>query len=419
MPASAEPAAKVTREVKTSDHSYTLPLELKIDGKTFTCEDVLGDGLFGVAYKAKAPDGSFVCLKQAFTKENQEADKFGKKHKFLPKAEKAHAELAIEAKLQKKLHEEAAKVPGGARVPAVVAYEGDAMAIELLEGAIEFQKWLREPPMKHDAADAASMSEKVKTVSWIVAKKVCKLLIATDELKFQHRDLQDNNCMIKILREPVTKCEDVEVFLIDFGKATCMVDGDRVCAFTPADQTVDNPTADTVRFIYSVQRSVLKSYEHAANGGAEGWKCPWAEGPWKVPDQELLQLLPFVELFGGFFEYLKDEARFPGRSAFAKASFLVKDKATKDLEKKKKEAKENNKDTAEIEEQLKAAKENSKAYEETLGGEMCKDLITFTRDLVMPQRDLLFPYYIVAEGDECKWYEPMRPKAIVDACPVP
>ena len=59
-------------------------------------------------------------------------------------------------------------------MPAVVAYEGDAMTIELLEGAIEFQRWLREPPMKHDTADAASMSEKVKTVSWIVAKKVCQ-----------------------------------------------------------------------------------------------------------------------------------------------------------------------------------------------------------------------------------------------------
>eukprot|EP00966_Prymnesium_polylepis_P086896 2011274-Prymnesium_polylepis.1 len=46
------------------------------------------------------------------------------------------------------------------------------------------------------------------------------------KFKFAHRDLQDNNTMIKIVREPVTKCEDVEVYLVDFGKATCLIGED-------------------------------------------------------------------------------------------------------------------------------------------------------------------------------------------------
>eukprot|EP00966_Prymnesium_polylepis_P269762 6231676-Prymnesium_polylepis.1 len=42
------------------------------------------------------------------------------------------------------------------------------------------------------------------------------------KFKFAHRDLQDNNTMIKIVREPVTTCEDVEVYLT--------VDRTRPCA---------------------------------------------------------------------------------------------------------------------------------------------------------------------------------------------
>jgi hypothetical protein len=105
--------------------------------------------------------------------------------------------------------------------------------------------------------------------------------------------------------------------------------------------------------------------------------------PWHVPDEDLLQLLPFVELFGGVFDYLKDAETFPV-SAFQKASFLVK-----------------------------------KPRDELVNSEMCRNLVTFTRGKVIPQRDLLFPYYIAAAGEECKWYEPMQPKSIIEACPVP
>jgi hypothetical protein len=48
----------------------------------------------------------------------------------------------------------------------------------------------------------------------------------------------------------------------------------RLCAFTPLDKPIDNPTADVVRFIYSVQRSVLYSYEKGAASGGKGWKSP-------------------------------------------------------------------------------------------------------------------------------------------------
>ena len=142
---------------------------------------------------------------------------------------------------------------------------------------------------------------------------------------------------------------------------------------------VDQKTADLVRFAYSVQRSMVKAYEHGAAGGAAGFKTPWGQGPWRVPDAAMLELLPFRELFEG----LLSHAKAMPESAFEKAKFLSK-----------------------------------KPKAEVLALPACADLLAFTRSKVMPQRDLLFPYYIIAQGDEAQLYEPMLPAKIIEQCPV-
>ena len=49
-------------------------------------------------------------------------------------------------------------------------------------------------------------------------------------MEFSHRDLNDGNVMMRVLREPVEGPDDVDVWLFDFGKSMALIDGERVSA---------------------------------------------------------------------------------------------------------------------------------------------------------------------------------------------
>jgi hypothetical protein len=183
-----------------------------------------------------------------------------------------------------------------------------------------------EKPRQHDAAGMQAEIEAIHRVCWVVLAKVSELLQATREMNFSHRDLQDNNLMVRV-REPVTSHRDVDVTLLDFGRSMAMIDGVTVSAGMvfgdpPVRPWVYNATADTVRMVMSMHRSLMASFEAGAHG-ADGWVFPSDESvdaslhgqPWNlgdawafpddglVPDSFFEQALPLADIFSGFLSH--------------------------------------------------------------------------------------------------------------------
>eukprot|EP00966_Prymnesium_polylepis_P085603 1981786-Prymnesium_polylepis.1 len=168
---------------------------------------------------------------------------------------------------------------------------------------------------------------------------------------FNHRHCQDNNVMLKVRRRPVRTCEDVDVWLIDFGKSMADVDGEGLFAFTPEKDS----------------RSVVKAYEHkaarpSATEDEDGWKAPWGRGAWLV-DQAFWsdETLPFYALFNGWLSH----ARALDLTWFDTASFA-----------------------------------KIRPREKVVTDPELAAMHSFTHAEVKPQRDLLIPYYIVSEEAE-------------------
>ena len=93
-------------------------------------------------------------------------------------------------------------------------------------------------------------------VCWAVVYKVAILLQSMQHVRFRHRDLHDGNVLIRLKTQPVTSCDDVDVWLVDFGKAMALVnedgeldsDGNLMSSLDGGSvSTVWNPTADTLR----------------------------------------------------------------------------------------------------------------------------------------------------------------------------
>eukprot|EP00966_Prymnesium_polylepis_P008057 185495-Prymnesium_polylepis.1 len=241
------------REIRKGKRTYRVPFKLEIEGRPFTVQDVLGDGFFGVAYKAVGGDGA-CCVKQVFTMEEsfKERPATFDPEKAAADTKKQLREFTLEVRLNKALFEAVARLPpdaGSCRVPRVLAHHERYAALEFVDGQ-DFQSWLR-VPRAHTAKNWKAVAEQVRAVSWVVLRKVCVLLQATRKMGFNHRDCQDNNVMLKVRRRPVRTCEDVDVWLIDFGKSMANVDGEGLFAFTQEKDSVYNPTTDVLRFVYS------------------------------------------------------------------------------------------------------------------------------------------------------------------------
>ena len=371
---------------------------MDVDGKPFMIEEVIGDGFFGAIFLASA-DGVKYALKEV------------KQGPFNPKAgclvkdyAKQCKEMQLEIKMQKWLREHALKMTECCTVPEIVASNNSICVMEMLD-AVMFQEFLRgkkkAPTHRHfDAEDAAAEAANIKNICWVVTSKICKLMMALREQKFSHRDCQDNNVMIKIHETPVTKASDVSVYLIDFGKSMGVIDGEMIAngIYDPKDSSKYispyNASSDTVRFIMSLQRSLLKSYEEAKWDASKG-KWEWTE-PAAVPDEWFIEHMPFADLFAGWFEYAKaglgstfevnpnlgtlEDARGPPdmpNNVFEKKGKKVRGIGWSD--------------------------EKNQAF------------IDFTRADVNQQRAVLFPYFACEAEDG--WYGPLMPEAIVAACP--
>ena len=121
-------------------------------------------------------------------------------------------------------------------------------------------------------------------------------------INFSHRDLNDGNVMIK-----VNGPDDVDVWLIDFGKSMATVDKkEQVSAgmWSPPqnnERIFDyNPTTDTVRLITNITQSLIRSY-------AEKGVAP--EGDVRIPLRVIKTSSKGRRIRGGGREPLRARAR--------------------------------------------------------------------------------------------------------------
>ena len=344
---------------------------IELCGQNIAITETLGSGFFGVVLRGRLASGEEIAVKrvhkagEGLVKDDAEAIK----------------ELALEVILHKELDACAsafATSTCSAMVPKLMVGSSETLAaMELVPGASLFD-WLR-TPRRHDAADAAKQRETMKAVSWVAVRKVCTLLHHLAERKFSHRDMQDNNVMVRVLREPVVDCTCVDVWLIDFGKSMLTIDGELVtCGMPPAARQF-NATADTVRFIMSILISLVVSYESAQ----QAIDVPWGRGgkekfDWKasnVPDEHISSAFAFAERFGGWLSMAK--------------TTLAKQRI-----------------------------ENAMGRGENGDGKGVGDtLVSFARADTWYQRQLLTPYYMIE--DEGKWDAAFLPERLTRECPLP
>ena len=158
-----------------------------------------------------------------------------------------------------------------------------------------------------------------------------------------------------------------------------------------------NATSDTVRFIMSLQRSLLKSYEEAKWDKSKG-KWEWTE-PAAVPDEWFVENMPFADLFAGWLEYAK-----AGLGSKFEPSFGTLEDARGPPDS------PNNVFT-------KVEKNGKEKLIRGIGwsDERNQAFIDFTRADVGQQRAVLFPYFACEQEDG--WYPEVLPEKIVEACP--
>ncbi len=286
-----------------------------LGGKSYFFEQVLGTAFAwerkrGYVIVARATTGERVAIKQ-----------------LMPNSY-AQATLSIEAEVRvsRGLHAFAAAHghPGNVHFPAFIAHDHYNAAAELVKDAEPLQRWLRAPRSLGDGA-----AEQDHAVCWVVVRKVATLLHALREVRFRHRDLHDGNVLIRINRRPVRTCDDVDVWLIDFGKAMVLMSADGQLSpsgalVSPSDaggvSTVWNPSADTLRLCWSLQRSLLIAYGFTK---ADGWRDRGAAGGrlmFSLPTLASTEIndmfkaaLPFAAHVGGWLDFVKSSA--PAASA--------------------------------------------------------------------------------------------------------
>ena len=119
-------------------------------------------------------------------------------------------------------------------------------------------------------------------------------------MEFSHRDLNDGNVMMRVLREPVEGPDDVDVWLFDFGKSMALIDGERVSAGMWDPKTTTrihsfNPTTDIVRLLTNITQSLIRSYT-----GEKG------VAPVEGTREFLEQHMPFGAQTQRWLEYLRE-----------------------------------------------------------------------------------------------------------------
>jgi len=183
-----------------------------LGGREYHFEQMLGRSYAwehkrGYVILARGPDGERVAIKQV-----------------IPQSY-AGATLSIEAevRLSNALHKFVATHghPGGVRLPRFIAHDQYNAAAELVQDAVPLQRYLRKPRTL-----GGGIAKEDNAVCWAVVYKVAILLQSMQHVRFRHRDLHDGNVLIRLKTQPVTSCDDVDVWLVDFGKAMALVNED-------------------------------------------------------------------------------------------------------------------------------------------------------------------------------------------------
>ena len=249
---------------------------MTIESKKYKIGSELGSGVWADVFKGTGPEGEKVAVKMLRglgKKANGEVPPRNR--------EEQKAENLIESKIHKWIQKKT--IADGAMVPRMFGSDGTNAAIEFVE-AQPFVDYLR---TKRSIADDAEIA-KVSRVCAIVLRKVLTLCASLKYDKFSHRDLNTGNIMINIKDETVASPDDVDVWLIDFGKSMAMIDGKMVSGgmwdmtkktvpiqgtekttFVEMDHPtydscrarVFNPTTDTVRVVSCIIQDLIRSYK--------------------------------------------------------------------------------------------------------------------------------------------------------------
>lgn len=119
-----------------------------------------------------------------------------------------------------------------AKVPRLLGYEEGTAVIDFVEGVTleaHLRRDYKNVQRSLDTIEVASL----RRLCDLVLQKVCNLLLLGRRAGFSHRDLNDGNVMLGFKRgvdEPVASLDDVDVWLIDFGKSMATIDGEEVRA---------------------------------------------------------------------------------------------------------------------------------------------------------------------------------------------
>ena len=305
--------------------------------------------------------------------------------KVLRNTEYARQALALEeeVRLCEAVREayEAVGCPGGCEMPAIIAHDPRTVVMELVgDGAVTLQSWLRRSrQLDFSEAEAgvalSPQAELDARVCWIAVKKVALLLHAVRPIQFSHRDLHDGNLMIR-LREPVRCLADVDVYVLDFGKAMARIgEGNGMVVAHDYNNNVFNPTADTLRLCWSLQRSLLIAHGFTKT---DGWRGQGAAGgalmyalPTLAVDEGVLdmfrRMLPFADRVEGWLHHVR--------------TLLLEESSAQ-----------------------------KSATRFTTRGSQWNTLIDFCCAGMEAQNKLLHPYYQMA--DENAWYTPLLPQSL-------
>lgn len=352
---------------------------------------------------------------------------------------------------------ESAATPCVARVPAVYASDGTHLAMELVPpSALPLREWLASrddgpsapdsasalasPPASPSATRPASLPVRPASrglpsaerttlaVCWVVLRKVAGLLDALSPHRFLHRDLLPANVLVRVVREPIRSCADVDVYLVDFGHASALVDGTQLAA--KFETVVYNPASDLARLLIGVLQQIIGERLRAApeaegvaegvpDGMAEGVPegastCgarqppaaggrgvrtrPSDEGKWRREQHtaltEMLLATSMAELASGFLAHAKRHATHAARAAAAPTLPRRSLPPTFDC----------------------APPLPDEPVLEMRGiGESLHDFLLAPLDR---QRQLLAGYWQTAVAP-CDVFAPLLPRAVIAACPVP
>lgn len=161
-----------------------------------------------------------------------------------------------------------------------------AYAMDPLPGLL-LQDFLRRAHPPHDTPEVWAAVREDHAVCGVVLNRLSRLSALGAPYKLMHRDLTDANVLIAPPRDDPSAA--LRVGVIDFEKAFIHHAEDGPLSAGMPGVFAYNGTADLVRFVMSVQRSLVAVYD--------------ADGP--APEGFLVRAIPFAALFASFLEHAK------------------------------------------------------------------------------------------------------------------